>query len=366
MTAVVIAAAGASRRMGGALPKQYMKLGDLPVLVKTVKVFRDAKVPFVCVAVPPGDEEYCEALLKAAGTSADLIIAGGSERQDTVERALRALPKDTDKVLIQDGARPFASPELIDRVLKALGTSDAVVPAVRPKNTIRTAEKTLDRSALYEVQTPQGFDFALILEAYEKASAEGFKGTDDASLVERLGRGITIVEGEYSNIKITTKEDLPLDQRTGMGYDVHRLVAGRKLMLGCVEIPYEKGLLGHSDADVICHALADALLGACALGDIGKHFPDSDPEYEGMSGERILRETAAIVRAAGFTIINTDVTLVAERPKVAPYIEEMRRRMAEALGLEKARVSVKATTEEGPGISGDGNPMAAYADAPGI
>lgn len=350
--------------MGGSIPKQYMDLNGLTVLSRSVKAFCDfSEVFFICVTVPQGDVEYVREMLEKSGLRADCIVEGGATRQASVYNALKNLPADTGRVLIHDGARPYVSEGVISGVLNALENSDAVIPAVTPKNTIRTAEKTLDRSALYEVQTPQGFSYPLLMKANEKALEDGFEGTDDAGLVERIGVPVTISQGEYSNIKITTPEDLPVNIRTGMGYDVHKLVDGRPLMLGCTHIPYEKGLLGHSDADVVAHAIADAILGAAALGDIGRHFPDKDPQYEGMSGNKILSLTMDILKAAGFTLINVDATLVAEKPKISPYAAQMIRNTAAALGVPENCVSIKATTEEGLGISGGGNAMAAYAVA---
>ncbi|MBQ4506402.1 MAG: 2-C-methyl-D-erythritol 2,4-cyclodiphosphate synthase [Firmicutes bacterium] len=396
---LVIAAAGASRRMGGGVPKQYMLIEDLPVLIKTVKAFCDTELfSEIVISVPAGDEDYVSSLLaehlgaeagpseadrgaSAQGSDADAVpggpvrlelpsglpvklTAGGAERQDSVLAALRQTDPKSAFVLVQDGARPYTDRTIIELVIRALEDgADAAVPCVAPKSTIRTAERTLDRSSLYEVQTPQGFRRELLIRAYEKAAEDGFSGTDDASLAERLGVIPAIVPGDYKNIKITTEEDLPRKMRIGTGYDVHRLAEGRKLMLGCVEIPYEKGLLGHSDADVIAHAIADALLGAAAMGDIGKLFPDSAAETEGMAGSELLKKTAEAVRSKGFTIVNADATLIAEKPKISPYTELMRERVSEALGVPKASVSIKATTEEGLGFTGNGSAMAAQAVA---
>ncbi len=293
-------------------------------------------------------------------------VPGGERRQDSVYHGLCALADDIDFVLVHDGARPFVSPEVITRVKDALERgAKAVVPCVRPKDTIRTAETTLDRSKLYAVQTPQGFDAKLLRRCYEKILADGIEVTDDAGAAEYCGIRAEIVEGDYANYKITTPEDLPelARYRFGSGYDLHVLVEGRPLMLGCIQVPFEKGLLGHSDADVLAHAIADALLGAAALGDIGRHFPDNDPAYEGMSGERILSETAEILSRSGFTIQSVDATLIAQKPKIAPYADAMRAAIAKALGLEIKNVSVKATTEEGLGPTGEGRAMAAYAAA---
>ncbi len=363
---VVIAAAGASRRMGGGIPKQYRMCGPEPVLVRSCRAFsEDPRVNSIVVAVPEGDESYVLELLEKYRVGKVLfVVSGGAERRDSVAAALSLCPEDSDFVLVHDGARPFVAPDVTGRVIDALENgAEGAVPGVTPKNTIRTAAQTLDRSLLYEVQTPQGFRYSMLMKAYDKAFDDGFLGTDDAGLVERLGIPVSVVEGSYSNIKITTPEDLPMDIRVGNGYDLHRLVPGRKLMLGCVEIPFEKGLLGHSDADVICHALADALLGAAHLGDIGRIFPDSAPETEGMAGALILSKTAEILSSAGFTIINADVTLIAEKPKIAKYVPLMEERIAEALGTDKARISVKAKTNEGLDAAGRGEAMAAFATA---
>ncbi len=361
--AVIIAAAGASTRMGeGSMPKQYMLCNGMPVLARSVSAFYYlGKFSHICVCVPAGDEDFVREMLERYGLSADSIVCGAAERQGSVLNALSALPEDTDRVLVHDAARPFVSAAVIARVCAALDVADAVVPAVRPKNTIRTVEKTLDRSGLFEVQTPQGFSFPLLMGAYRKAAEDSFIATDDASLTERLGVKTRIVEGDYANIKITTPEDIPMNIRSGMGYDVHRLAEGRPLMLGCVRIPFDKGLLGHSDADVIAHAIADAMLGAAALGDVGRYFPDSDPACEGLSGSAILSGCVEILKSAGFTLLSADATLVAEKPKIAPYAESMRKAVAEAIGLDPCKVSIKATTEEGLGVTGGGNAMSAYA-----
>ena len=363
--AVIIAAAGSSTRMGGGVKKQFLMCEGLPVLVRTVKAFcRVRGICAVVVAAPADDLPFTSQLLEKYGVKDVILAAGGPTRQVSVMNALAKVPGEAELVLVHDGARPFVSEKVIDGVLSALEDgAQAAVPGVRPKNTIRTAEKTLDRSLLYEVQTPQGFRKEVLERALKEAESSGFTGTDDAGLVERLGIPVAVTQGEYTNIKITTPEDLPKMMRIGTGYDVHRLVSGRKLMLGCVEVPYEKGLLGHSDADVIAHAIADALLGAAALGDIGKLFPDSSPDTEGMSGEAILSRTAEFLRENGFTISNVDATLVAEKPKISPYTDRMREAVAKALGLDPSLVSIKATTEEKLGFTGDGTAMSAQAAA---
>ena len=237
----------------------------------------------------------------------------------------------------------------------------AAVCAVRPKDTIRTGQGTLNRDELYAVQTPQGFDTAALKAAYEAAYAQGFYGTDDAGIAEGAGLEIRIVPGSYDNIKITTREDLPMETRVGTGYDVHRLEEGRKLILGCGCIPFERGLLGNSDADVLVHAIMDALLGAAALGDIGKLFPDTDDRYKGIYSIELLKAVGEAVSEAGCTIGNIDATLVAEKPKIAPYIEAMRENIAGALDIDTDRVSVKATTTEKLGFAGRQEGMEAQA-----
>lgn len=343
--AVIIAAAGRSTRMGG-VKKENIKLGDKTVLELTKDAFEG--IGRIVVVGPGGDVE------------------GGERRQDSVCKGLEFLGDDADFVLVHDGARPFVKKDLIERVMDALEKgADAAVPCVRPKDTIRTKDATLDRSKLFAVQTPQGFRLDVLRDAYRKVNADGIEVTDDASAAEYAGYKVDIVEGDYENYKITTPSDIPSEYRLrfGNGYDLHLLTEGRPLMLGCIEVPFEKGLLGHSDADVISHAIADAMLGAAALGDIGKHFPDNAAETEGMSGKEILSKTAGILKSHGFTTLSVDATLIAQKPKVAPYTDKMREAIASAIGIDKSKVSVKATTEEGVGPTGEGLAMAAYATA---
>ncbi len=364
-TAVILAAAGSGSRMGGGIPKQYRLCEGEPVLVKAARAFCAIPgISGVTAAVPAEDLPYCRSLLDRYGLSSVSLTAGGMTRQESVFKALQALPAGVDTVLVHDAARPFVTEGVIRRVTDALNNCPAAVPCVHPKSTIRTEAQTLDRAALYEVQTPQGFDRVLLEKAFAFAEQTGFTGTDEAGIVEHYtGQPVRIVEGDTANYKITTPEDLPVNIRTGNGYDVHRLVPGRKLMLGCCEVPYEKGLLGHSDADVVAHAIADALLGAAALGDIGRHFPDNDPAYEGMAGSDILAKTAEILKNGGFAIVNVDATLIAQRPKIAPYAPQMIENTAKALGIPASAVSIKATTEEGLGFTGDGSAMACLATA---
>lgn len=361
----IIAAAGAGKRMGGGIPKQYIEIGGKPMVTWAAEPFEKSEfVDHVCVVV---NSDYDERILDYLDHETILTL-GGSERQDSVYNGLRSLTRDTEIVLIHDGARPYIKPELIERVLAATAQHGAAVPCVRPKDTIRTEEKTLSRSELYAVQTPQGFEIDNILEAYESAFDQGYYGTDDASLLERVGRKVVLVQGDDDNIKITTPGDLPgapMDQQAsfkiGTGYDLHRMEKGRKLVLAGVEIPYEKGLLGHSDADVVVHALMDAILGALALGDIGKHFPDTDDRFKDISSMILLEEVSGKMRNAGFVLENADITIIAEKPKLAPFMEEMRKNLSGALKTETDRISIKATTTEGIGLVGREEGMACQA-----
>jgi len=356
MISVIIAAAGLGKRMGGSVKKQYRKVENLPVLVKTVKAFCAFREDFeIVIAGPKDDLDYIQSLIPNAK-----VVAGGKERADSVKNALDVC--NGEFVLVHDAARCFIDEKTIERVTNALENGlDCVIPCVAPKSTIRTQEETLDRSKLFEVQTPQGFKKKTLLRAFEKAKEDGFVGTDEGSYTDYLGLKANIVEGDYRNIKITTEEDMPKETRVGFGYDVHKLVEGRKLMLGCVEVPYEKGLLGHSDADVLVHAIADALLGACALRDIGYYFPDTAKETEGMPGRVLLEKVQKLITDAGYSIVNIDGTIVAQKPKLAPHIEEMRKAISDVLQIDISQVGIKATTEEGLGITGTGDAMAAHA-----
>ena len=288
-------------------------------------------------------------------------------------------------VAVHDAARPFVSQSVIADTIAAAARCGAAAPAVPVKDTIKQAkggngktvpegcmvENTPDRSTLYAVQTPQCFDRAAYLAALEELDEEKARlVTDDCSLFELTGRTVQLTQGDYANLKITTREDLPRTEqkegtamRIGHGYDVHRLVEGRKLIMGGVTIPYEKGLLGHSDADVLLHAVSDALLGAAALGDIGKHFPDTDPRYEGADSLMLLREVGRLLDETGYTVGNIDATVLCQAPKLAPHIPAMRQNIANALGLALDDVSVKATTEEHLGFTGEGLGIAAHAVA---
>ncbi len=359
----IITAAGKGSRMGASLPKQFLKIGNKTILEKAILPFDKADCIDQIIVVS-GEEfvEVCQELCKGM-TKVKNVVAGGKERQDSVNNALKLV--EDGYVLIHDGARPHITEKVILNVLEDVSKVGAAVAAVPVKDTIRQQTvdggKTLKRSELYSVQTPQGFEVGLIKEAFAKAFAEGFYGTDDAGLVDRMGKEVAISEGDYANIKITTKEDMPVEVRIGTGFDVHRLVEGRKCIICGVDIPFEKGLLGHSDADVALHALMDAMLGAAALGDIGKHFPDTDPKYKGISSIKLLKYVNEFIGAEGYTLGNADVTIMAQKPKMLPHIQQMRENIAKALDVPVSAINVKATTTEKLGFVGREEGIAAEA-----
>ena len=367
VTAIIVAA-GASSRMG--FDKLSYCLPDgRTVLETSCALFAAHPAVDELVLVAGGNRPQCEAIA-AACPKPCTVVQGGATRADSVHNGLAAAKGQL--VAIHDAARPFASEEVITQVLQAAAKTGAAAPAVPVKDTIKVADKdgkvvtTPDRATLYAVQTPQCFDRALYLQALEAVSGEKASlVTDDCSLFELAGLPVTLTAGDYANLKITTKEDLQKENtmRIGHGYDVHRLVEDRKLILGGVEVPYEKGLLGHSDADVLLHAVMDAVLGAAALGDIGQHFPDTDPAYKGADSLALTREVAKIIAAHGYKVGNIDATILCQRPKLAPHIPAMRKNIADAFGLPLDAVSVKATTEEHLGFTGEGLGIAAHAVA---
>lgn len=299
------------------------------------------------------------------------VVAGGKTRQESVFAGLKVVPESVEWVSIHDAARPFAGEALFRATLDAARETGSGVISTDVTDTVKRVEEgraveTLDRERLRAVQTPQSFRREEILRAHMAALADGFAGTDDASLYEREFGSATLVtaDGARENVKLTHRGDfLRGDVRMGTGYDVHRLVEGRPLVLGGVTIPWEKGLLGHSDADVALHALMDAMLGALGEGDIGRHFPDSDEQYRGIASTELLRRVVELTRNKGYRVGNCDVTIVAQAPKLAPYIEEMRANVARVLGVDVSRVNIKATTTERLGFEGEGLGVSAQAVA---
>ena len=375
MVWAVIAAAGAGARMGAEMNKTLLPLGGVPAIsysVRTLKAVCDG----VVLAVREEEQPLFEAALREQGLSVDLYAPGGDTRQDTVQNALAHLPEACGIVLVHDGARPLASQALIRRVIGSARTLGSGVPALPLFDTIKhlapdgRSGGTAPRDSLRAVQTPQGFQKRLLLQAY--ATGRHSEATDEAALCEKAGIPVYFVEGERRNIKLTVPEDRALAElyvrglgevRCGFGYDAHRLVEGRSLVLCGVTVPHEKGLLGHSDADAGLHALIDALLGAAALGDIGAHFPDSDERWRGACSADLLRRTVAILAEAGFSPRGCDITLVLQRPRLAPYMGAMRGHVAGALGLCESHISIKAKTTEGMGFEGAGEGVSAYASA---
>lgn len=367
---VVIAAAGKGSRMEMDIPKQFLKVSGKPVIVKTFQAFADCDlVDNIYVVTDEKYMKWCRDLMVPYLTNRQLnkftgIVSGGEQRQDSIYRALQAIDNQNigiDYILIHDGARPFVSQRIIEHTIAASVQNDAAIVCVRTKDTIRTKTETLNRDELMAVQTPQGFRYDILKAAYKKAYEDGFYGTDDASLVEKLGVCPVFVEGSYANIKITTREDLPVETRIGKGFDVHKLVDDRKCILGGVEIPYKKGLLGHSDADVLLHAIMDAILGAAAMGDIGRHFPDTDEKYKGANSLELLEQVGYMVREQGYSISNIDATVVCERPKILPYVEQMIEKIAKTLTIDKGQINIKGTTTEKLGFTGRKEGIAAEA-----
>lgn len=367
VTAVIVAA-GASRRMGFDKLSYRLPNGQT-VLEKSCTALTEHPAIGELILVAGANREICEQIAGACPKPCT-VVQGGENRADSVRNGVAAAKGEL--VAIHDAARPFVSRAVITAALQEAAKTGAAAPAVPVKDTIKVAGTdgrvldTPDRSTLYAVQTPQCFSRALYLQALSAVTGEKARlVTDDCSLFELAGLPVSLTEGDYENYKITTKEDLQKEKtmRIGHGYDVHRLVEGRKLILGGVEIPYEKGLLGHSDADVLLHAIMDAVLGAAALGDIGKHFPDTDPAYKGADSMTLTRAVAELIRQHGYTVGNIDATILCQAPKLAPHIAAMRQNIATALGVELDAISVKATTEEHLGFTGEGLGIAAHAVA---
>jgi 2-C-methyl-D-erythritol 4-phosphate cytidylyltransferase/2-C-methyl-D-erythritol 2,4-cyclodiphosphate synthase len=381
-TAALIVAAGRGTRAAGQVPKQYAPLASEPVLARTLRAFLDhPAVDLVLVAIAEADRPLYEQAVAAAHPKLAVPVLGGETRQRSVLNGLRALvPYAPTHVLIHDAARPFVAHDLIDRVLAGLQRGPAAIAAVPLADTLKRADAggliaaTLPRAALWRAQTPQGFRFDAILRAHEAVAAAGREDlTDDAAVAEWGGIAVQLVDGSEANVKLTTAEDLAMaartlapaagEVRTGQGFDVHRFAAGDHVWLCGLRIAHSHALEGHSDADVALHALTDALLGAIGDGDIGQHFPDSDPRWRGAASHLFLADAARRVRERGGAVTNVDVTILCEAPKIGPHREAMRARVAEILGIEVSRVAVKATTTEGLGFTGRREGIAALATA---
>ena len=380
MVAAVVVAAGRGLRVGGDRPKQYRQILGEPVIRPSLAALcAHGDISLVQPVVHPDDA----ALYQAAVAGLDLLppVPGGATRQASVRAGLEALAaRRPELVLVHDAARPFASAALITRAIAAARASGAAVPVLPVADTVKTVDAagtvtgTIDRAQLRVVQTPQAFGFAALLAAHRRAQAAGRDDfTDDAALAEWAGLKVSTFEGEARNVKLTTTDDFARaeaaklaglsDVRTGFGFDVHQFGAGDHVMLGGVRVAHDRGLSGHSDADIVLHALVDAILGALADGDIGVHFPPSDPQWRGASSDRFLAFAIDRLRGRGGRIAHLDVTVVCEAPRIGPHRDAIRARIAEIAGVPIERVGVKATTSEKMGFTGRGEGMAAFANA---
>jgi len=362
--AVLVVAAGRGHRFGGDLPKQYTLLGALPVLRHTVTALLDhSAIDLVRCVIHPDDKE----LYARAVQGLDMLspVMGGDTRQDSVRLGLESLTDHgITNVLVHDAARPFVGDALIDDVLGAIAPQTGAIPALAVADTLKRGQNntivtTVDRSHLYQAQTPQGFHFDEILMAHQ--DLEGHQLTDDASLFEHQGFKVVLTMGSIDNFKITTEEDLmraervlntKRETRIGTGFDAHKFGDGCYVTLCGVDIPHNAGLIGHSDADVALHALTDALLGTIGAGDIGLHFPPSDPQWKGAKSDQFVRHAHKLVHELGGKIINIDITVICEAPKIGPYRDKMIENLVQILNLDKKRISVKATTTEEMGFPG--------------
>ena len=382
----VIAAGGRGSRFGAPLPKAFVHLAGRPMLCWSLDAFdRCASIDSICLVVPVQQVDDARAIVDTGEwPSVRAVIAGGEERPESVLAGLRAFETDPPAIVcIHDAARPLIDEQTILRSIEVARVRGAAVTAVPAVDTIKQCdadgkiEATPPRCELYHAQTPQTFHYDLLIDAYLQAEAHGLDVTDDASLVEQTGHPVFVSEGDLDNFKITTQEDLARAEwlierregvghammRVGTGYDVHALVEGRALVLGGVTIDFDLGLEGHSDADVLFHAISDALLGAAALGDIGRHFPDIDPSFKGADSAELAARVVSILVEAGWRPINVDATVICQRPRLAPHVEQMTRNIAAALGLRPQDIGVKATTTEYLGFEGRGEGIAVQAIA---
>jgi len=380
----IIAAGGRGARLGGDRPKQFLSLGGRPILQRSVDAFvLSDLIADVVVALPRDLVERAPEYLR--GRSKPIaIVEGGARRQDSVANAFALVSGRADVVVIHDAARPLVSADLIRRTVDAAVEWGAAISALPATDTVKRSDAdrfivdTLPRGEIFLAQTPQAFRVDVLRDALAQAGASA-DATDEAALAERAGHRVRLIDGDPRNVKITTPDDLAAAERLigspalsgveetplriGNGYDLHRLTAGRRLILGGVVIPFEKGLEGHSDADAVCHAVTDAILGGAGAGDIGRHFPDTDAAWKDADSLVMLARAAQIIAAAGFSVVNVDVVVIAQRPQLVPYIDAMRANVARALRIAADRVSVKGKTNEGVGSIGAGESIAVHAVA---
>ncbi len=361
--------------MAADLPKPLLDLDGRTILQHSVSAFDRHPAVSELVVVLPAEWLGSASTLVGAASRRCAYVAGGAQRHDSVRAGFSRLSGSVDVVLIHDAARPFADPALIDRVLEAARDAGAAVPAVPARDTVKRVDPqsrlvlgTIPRSHVWLAQTPQGFQRAVLENAMR--DADGRDATDEAVLVERSGHEVRVVQGDERNVKITTPDDLAAARarllaapRVGTGYDLHRLVEHRPLVFAGIVVPFDRGPLGHSDGDVVCHALVDAILGAAGAGDIGRHFPNTDPQWKGAPGLDLLARAVAVVADAGFAVTSADVTVILERPTLAPHLDAIRAALAGVLGVPVGQVSVKGKTNEGVDATGRGDAIAAHAVA---
>jgi 2-C-methyl-D-erythritol 4-phosphate cytidylyltransferase/2-C-methyl-D-erythritol 2,4-cyclodiphosphate synthase len=371
----IIAAGGRGLRFGGAEPKQLLTLAGEPILKRSVDAYLSCElVSDLVVALPAPAARMPPDYLRHTSKPVT-IVEGGERRRDSVANAFACVPACADVVVIHDAARPLVTDAVIRRTIDAAMASGAAIAAIAARDTVKRVRpggaiaETLPRDEIVFAQTPQAFRVAVLKEAL----ALGGDATDEAMLVERAGHTVRVVDGDPRNLKITTPEDLATAERLlggtiprlriGNGYDLHRLVAGRPLILGGVTIPFEKGLEAHSDGDVVAHALTDAVLGAAGAGDIGRYFPDTDATWKGADSLELLRRAVSIVRADGYSLVNADIVVIAQRPKLSPHVQAIRSNLARALDADVSQISVKGKTNEGVDSMGAGESIAVHAVA---
>ena len=379
----IIAAAGDGRRMASGVPKQFMEIGGVSLLQRSVSAFCHVpRITDIIVVTRADAVEEVRRTLATAGRAMS-VVAGGATRQESVAAAFDHVAPASEYVMVHDAARPFITPSLIDRTLDAAIESGAAIAALPARDTVKQAAsvegrafiaRTIPREEIYLAQTPQAFRREILASAVQ-LGRDGAVATDESALAELAGNRIRLVDGDPLNFKVTTDSDIALSRglaggaeladrmRAGTGYDLHRLVEGRPLLLAGVSIPSDLGALGHSDADVVCHVVTDAVLGAAGAGDIGRHYPDTSPEWKDASSIALLRASVRHVRSLGFEIVNVDVSVILERPKIAKYVPQIQEALAAALGVDVARVSVKGKTNECLDAVGRGEAIAAHAVA---
>jgi 2-C-methyl-D-erythritol 4-phosphate cytidylyltransferase / 2-C-methyl-D-erythritol 2,4-cyclodiphosphate synthase len=373
----IIAAGGRGLRFGGAEPKQLLLLRGEPILKRSVDAYLNCDLVSDIVVALPADLARRPLAYLQHRSKPVTIVDGGERRRDSVANGFARASEHADIIVIHDAARPLVTDAVIRRTITAAAESGAAIAAQRARDTVKrigdggTITATLPRDEIYLAQTPQAFRAAVLRDALRLGS----DATDEAMLAEQAGYVVRVVEGDPRNLKITTPDDLAMAEhlvagsapapalRIGNGYDLHRLVTGRPLILGGVRIPFDKGLEAHSDGDVICHAVTDAVLGAAAAGDIGRHFPDTDAAWKNADSIELLRRAAAIVTDAGYSIVNVDVVVIAQKPKLAPHVGAICGNVASALGCDPSQISVKGKTNEGVDSMGAGESIAVHAVA---